>query len=65
MYSHRRLVLLDDVFAGLDNATATSVFNKLLGANGLLRKAGTTVLLATSTGLLSPTLLREPKCAWN
>jgi ATP-binding cassette subfamily C (CFTR/MRP) protein 1 len=39
--------MLDDVFSGLDAETEEHIFNKILGKNGLFRKLGTTVLLAT------------------
>jgi ABC-type proline/glycine betaine transport system ATPase subunit len=39
--------MLDDIFSGLDAETEEHIFNKLLGKNGLFRKLGTTVLLAT------------------
>ena len=47
MYARKELLLLDDVFNGLDNKTASSVFRNLLGVRGLLREIGTTVVLAT------------------
>ncbi|KAK2768034.1 ABC multidrug transporter [Colletotrichum kahawae] len=48
VYSRKKLLLLDDVFSGLDNTTSKAVFQRLLGSNGLLRQAGMTVLLATN-----------------
>jgi ATP-binding cassette, subfamily C (CFTR/MRP), member 1 len=39
--------LLDDIFSGLDAETEEHIFNKLLGKNGLFRRLGTTVILAT------------------
>ncbi|KAK1504420.1 uncharacterized protein CCOS01_16872 [Colletotrichum costaricense] len=48
VYSRRKLLLLDDVFSGLDNSTSKAVFRRLLGPDGLLRQAGMTVLLATN-----------------
>jgi ATP-binding cassette subfamily C (CFTR/MRP) protein 1 len=47
VYSKKELVILDDVFSGLDAETEEQVFNRLLGANGLFRQMGTTVLLVT------------------
>jgi ATP-binding cassette, subfamily C (CFTR/MRP), member 1 len=40
-------VILDDTFSGLDNETQDQIFTRLLGPQGLLRKLGTTTLLAT------------------
>jgi ABC-type multidrug transport system ATPase subunit len=42
-------LLLDDVFSGLDAATENHIFCSLLGVTGLLREAGTTVVLASSS----------------
>ncbi|KAJ5280064.1 hypothetical protein N7478_005436 [Penicillium angulare] len=47
VYSQRQVVVLDDVFSGLDADTEERIFNKLLSKQGLFRKMGTTVLLAT------------------
>ncbi|KAK9420894.1 putative ABC transporter FUM19 [Seiridium unicorne] len=48
LYARRAIVLLDDVFSALDSVTSRTVFNRILGANALLRKQGATVLLATN-----------------
>ncbi|KAH8203470.1 hypothetical protein TruAng_002341 [Truncatella angustata] len=48
LYARRTIVLLDDVFSALDTVTSRVVFNRILGADGLLRKQGATVLLATN-----------------
>ncbi|KAF4779309.1 hypothetical protein HER10_EVM0002693 [Colletotrichum scovillei] len=48
VYSRRKLLLLDDVFSGLDNSTSKAVFRRLIGPVGLLRRAGMTVFLATN-----------------
>lgn len=50
VYSRKRLLLLDDVFSGLDNTTSKAVFQRLLGVDGLIRQAGMTVFLATNHG---------------
>ena len=47
LYARNELVMLDDIFSGLDAETEEHIFNKLLGKNGLFRQHGTTVLLAT------------------
>jgi ATP-binding cassette subfamily C (CFTR/MRP) protein 1 len=39
--------MLDDVFSGLDTTSEERIFSRLLGTNGLLRRLGTTVILAT------------------
>jgi hypothetical protein len=47
LYARNDLVILDDIFSGLDAETEEHIFNKLLGKNGLFRQLGTTVILAT------------------
>ncbi|RCI13536.1 hypothetical protein L249_5547 [Ophiocordyceps polyrhachis-furcata BCC 54312] len=49
VYARASIMLLDDVFSSLDRKTALDVFGRLLGADGILRREGTTVLLATHT----------------
>jgi ATP-binding cassette subfamily C (CFTR/MRP) protein 1 len=46
-YARCKVVLLDDVFSGMDAHTSASVSNKLLGKDGLLRRNGITVVVAT------------------
>ncbi|KAF4845765.1 ABC transporter atnG [Colletotrichum siamense] len=55
VYSRPRIALFDDVFSGLDNHTAKTVFRRLFNLKeGILRAWGTTVVLATqSVGFLS------------
>ncbi|KAI6785366.1 uncharacterized protein J7T54_007008 [Emericellopsis cladophorae] len=48
VYSRKNLVILDDVFSGLDNKTSRTVFKRLLAPDGLLRKSKATVVLSTS-----------------
>ncbi|POR34199.1 ABC transporter, transmembrane domain, type 1, partial [Tolypocladium paradoxum] len=48
VYSNRSLLLLDNVFSGLDNTTSKAVFQRLMGADGLLRKSRATVIPATN-----------------
>ncbi|KAK6086716.1 hypothetical protein SCUP234_02236 [Seiridium cupressi] len=55
IYSRKPILLLDDVFSALDNLTSRTVFNNLLGVNGLLRKSDITVILAAHSGTLKPT----------
>ncbi|KAF5671237.1 ABC transporter [Fusarium heterosporum] len=47
VYSRRRIIILDDVFSGMDAHTAEFVSRQLLGRHGLLRRKTTTVILAT------------------
>ena len=49
VYARRDTVLLDDVLSALDSKTEQLVVDRLLGAEGLFRKLGTTVLLITHT----------------
>ncbi|KAI7788103.1 hypothetical protein LA080_013410 [Diaporthe eres] len=47
LYSRAKLVILDDVLAGLDSVTEELVFKRVFGRGGLLRGLGATVVLAT------------------
>ncbi|KAH8698352.1 multidrug resistance-associated protein [Talaromyces proteolyticus] len=47
VYARRKLLLLDDVFSALDRKTRTTITTRLLGVDGLLRKANSTVVLVT------------------
>ncbi|KAF5630704.1 major facilitator family transporter [Fusarium sp. NRRL 25303] len=48
IYAQKRIIILDDVFSGLDMHTENAVFHSLLGTDGLLRQSNTTVIMATS-----------------
>jgi ATP-binding cassette, subfamily C (CFTR/MRP), member 1 len=50
IYARRKIIILDDVFSGLDAETESKVFKNLLGSGGLLRQLHATVLLASSSG---------------
>jgi ATP-binding cassette subfamily C (CFTR/MRP) protein 1 len=47
VYAKKELVILDDVFSGLDAETEELVFNRLLRKQGLLQQMQVTVLLVT------------------
>lgn len=47
VYSRQQILILDDVFSGLDATSEDRIFSRLLGRNGLLRGLGTTVILVT------------------
>lgn len=47
VYARKNVVLLDDIFSGLDADTEERIFVRLFSHQGLLRKLGTTVLLVT------------------
>ncbi|RDW83780.1 Multidrug transporter (ABC) [Aspergillus mulundensis] len=49
LYAKKTLLVLDDVFAGLDPKTEQEVFTSLFGAGGLLRQGKTTTVLATNS----------------
>ncbi|KAI0126126.1 putative ABC multidrug transporter [Xylariales sp. AK1849] len=49
VYARSPVVLLDDAFSALDNNMAQHIFTRLLGNDGLLRKANTTTVLVTHT----------------
>ncbi|KAK7953218.1 multidrug resistance-associated [Apiospora saccharicola] len=47
IYARKPLAILDDVLSGLDAVTEDHVFRRVFGRDGLFRKSGTTVVLAT------------------
>ncbi|KAL0931143.1 ABC transporter [Colletotrichum truncatum] len=47
VYSRKKVVVLDDVFSGMDAHTADHVSMRLLGTDGLLRKQHAAVIIAT------------------
>ena len=58
MYSRKSVVILDDVFSGMDASTEHVVFDRLLGDKGLLRVSKTTVIIATHAGQSFPSVPR-------
>lgn len=48
VYSRAKLVLLDDVFSGMDARTATSVSRQLLSSDGIFRRHECTVIFTTA-----------------
>jgi ATP-binding cassette, subfamily C (CFTR/MRP), member 1 len=47
LYAKEDIVILDDIFSGLDADTEDHIFSKLFSADGLFRKLATTVIFAT------------------
>ncbi|OQD90867.1 hypothetical protein PENANT_c001G04474 [Penicillium antarcticum] len=47
IYAKEKVLLLDDVFSGLDGKTEESLFHNLFGPDGLLKEGEVTVILAT------------------
>lgn len=47
LYSRTDLLILDDVFSGLDADTEDQVFRQVFGPDGLLKRRATTVVLCT------------------
>lgn len=47
VFAHCEITIIDDCFSSLDRETAVSILYGLCGENGVLRSAGSTVLLAT------------------
>ncbi|KAF3042347.1 hypothetical protein E8E12_004074 [Didymella heteroderae] len=47
LYDKSPLLVLDDVFSGLDNSTAARVFERTFSFEGLLRRRGATALVCT------------------
>ncbi|KAK1988940.1 ABC transporter [Colletotrichum cereale] len=52
VYSRPQIALFDDIFSGLDNQTADTVFQRVFSAErGMLRAWGTSIVLATQSGI--------------
>ncbi|OAA38744.1 ABC transporter, transmembrane domain, type 1 [Beauveria brongniartii RCEF 3172] len=47
VYSRQQVILLDDVFSGLDNANIAHISENLFGSEGLLRRNRLTIILVT------------------
>lgn len=54
LYFDPEIAIFDDVFSGLDNHTALQVFQNVFAENGLLRRSGATILLATQNAAFLP-----------
>ncbi|GJC96884.1 ABC multidrug transporter [Colletotrichum higginsianum] len=53
IYSRPEIALFDDIFSGLDNHTARTVFQRVFSADeGMLRAWGTSIVLATQSGTI-------------
>ncbi|OAA60152.1 ABC transporter, transmembrane domain, type 1 [Cordyceps fumosorosea ARSEF 2679] len=52
VYSREQVILLDDVFSGVDNANIAHISESLFGSDGLLRRNGSTVVLVTHSKYL-------------
>ncbi|KAJ5205337.1 ABC transporter transmembrane domain type 1 [Penicillium cf. griseofulvum] len=52
VYSRLDVVILDNVFSGLDSTSIAFISNRLLGKDGHFKKAGISVILAMSTDQL-------------
>ncbi|KAF3491610.1 Cyclic peptide transporter [Arthroderma uncinatum] len=49
LYSRAKVMILDDVLTGLDQVTAQHILKRLFGPDGMFKKNGQTVVLATSS----------------
>ncbi|KAI8287461.1 ABC transporter FUM19 [Colletotrichum sp. SAR 10_98] len=54
LYHEADILVLDDVFRGLDSSTQHQVCQAIFGINGLLRRRGTTVIVCTHSTQLLP-----------
>ncbi|RAH69778.1 putative ABC multidrug transporter [Aspergillus aculeatinus CBS 121060] len=52
LYARPRVVLLDDIFSGIDATATDNIARSLFGDSGLFRAFETTVVLATHSGFL-------------
>lgn len=48
LYSRKPILVLDDIFSGLDRQTTSTIFQRLFGKTGLLRRSKSTVIMATN-----------------
>ncbi|WZH49980.1 putative ABC multidrug transporter [Fusarium acuminatum] len=58
LYLQSDLLVLDDVFSGLDADTEEQVFRRVFGTEGLLRERRTTVVLCTHSGNFTELMAR-------
>ncbi|KAK5993610.1 ABC multidrug transporter B [Cladobotryum mycophilum] len=54
VYSRKPVAIFDDVFSGLDKTTEQTVFTRVFGKDGILRRNGTTIIFATHAVHLLP-----------
>lgn len=50
LYSRKALLVVDDIFSGLDLRTSNLIIERVFSRNGLVRQLGMTVILATHAG---------------
>lgn len=50
LYSKPDLLILDDIFSGLDNTTEQNLFTRVFGPDGIIRRLNLTTVLATHAG---------------
>lgn len=53
LYARKRIMILDDILSGLDPTTEQTIFNALFEPEGICRRQGITVVLATNAGWFS------------
>jgi ATP-binding cassette subfamily C (CFTR/MRP) protein 1 len=56
LYSRSPLLILDDVWSGLDSENARLIEENLFGDNGYCRKAGLSVIITAHSGMIFPSL---------
>lgn len=62
VYARRKLLLLDDIFSALDRKTKTTIIERLLGVDGLLRKANSAIVLVTHESRIPSKVLFVDYC---
>lgn len=53
IYTSPEVIILDDIFSGLDKTTERAIVQRLFGHLGLLRRTRTTVIIATHSRMCS------------
>ena len=51
VFSRKEVLIIDDVFSGLDTKTSGQIFQRLFGEHGMLRQTGIITIIATHSGM--------------
>lgn len=57
--------MLDDVLTGLDRTTEAAVLEAVFNEDGILKNTGSTIVLATNSGMLTLTHTSVLHCLWD
>lgn len=51
VYSRNKILVLDDILSAIDARTEALIVNRLLSESGILKRLGSTTILATHAGM--------------